>query len=43
MVTSSDTTASITTDPVPVGRETSSSQEETLYEHYVAAFGGPTR
>ena len=43
MVTSSVTTASIiTTDLVPVGHETSSSQEETLYEHYVAAFGGPT-
>jgi hypothetical protein len=40
LVTSSVTTAGITTDLVPIGREDTS---ETYYEHYVAAFGGPTR
>jgi hypothetical protein len=35
MVTSSVTTAGITTDLVPVGHDTS----ETLYEHYVAILG----
>ena len=43
MVTSSVTTAGITTDLVPVGHKTSSSQPLTLYEHYVTAFGDTTR
>jgi hypothetical protein len=37
MVTSSVTTAGITTDLVPVGPEETS---KTFYEHYVAALGG---